>query len=43
MYTWNEIQDCPGKSNIQQEEDPIHQQIGVKIEEHTRENAAFGP
>jgi hypothetical protein len=28
---WNEIQDCNTKSCIQQEEESLHQQIGLKI------------
>jgi hypothetical protein len=31
MYMWNKIQDCNGKSCIQQEETPLHQQIGLKF------------
>jgi hypothetical protein len=31
----NEIQNCHGKSNIQQEEDSFHQQIGLKFKEET--------
>ena len=32
--TWNQIQDCHGKSCIQQE-DSFYQQIGLKFEEET--------
>ena len=35
MYMWNYIQDCHGKSCIQQEEDSFYQQIGLKFEEES--------
>ena len=36
MYTLNYIQDCHGKTCIQQEEeDSFYQQIGLKFEEET--------
>jgi hypothetical protein len=31
------IQDCQGESSIQQEEDPFHQQTGLKFKEETSE------
>jgi hypothetical protein len=41
MYTGNEVQDCHGKSSIQQEEETFHFQIGPKFKEETR-SATFG-
>jgi len=35
MYTGNEVQDCHGKSSIQQEEETFHFQIGLKFKEET--------
>ena len=35
MYAWNSIQDCHGKSSIQQEEDSFHQKIGLQFKEGT--------
>ena len=35
MYVWNKIQGCHGKSCVQQEEDSLYQQIGLKFEEET--------
>ena len=35
MYNWNEIQDCHGESNIQQEEDSFHQQVEPEFKEET--------
>ena len=39
-YTWNEIPDCHGKRNINQE-DSFHQKIGLKFEEETTFGAWF--
>ena len=35
IYSQNEIQDCHGKSSIQQEEDSFHYQFGLKFKEET--------
>ena len=37
MHTWNEIQDCHCKSNIQQKEDSFRLKIGLKFKEEVGE------